>query len=259
VNLTNNIGKKYGKKNWEEFEEKIWKKIPYKKQISIILGISFIILNYFIVYIVVPKFDKFIVSGRPIFYMVPFAFSTYLCFGVVLLSGLLHFLKKISWNQLHNFLPTEEFSDLLLVSGAQTGIVMGATTIIVGMIWSYAEWGYFWQWEPRQTSTLIMWLALVGLLIFREMLDEKNPEKRALISAVFGIATFPSVLLSNYVVGALHPPPQQTPLGTGVGMYLMLNFLFIGGLALALIFLSFQVNKINVRLQKIRRIRMEEA
>jgi len=233
---------------------KIWNKNPYKKQTIVVLGISFIILNYYIVYIVVQPFQGFQVSGHPIFYMVPFAFSTYLCFGIVLLSGLLHFLKKFL-----NFLPTEEFSDLLLVSGAQTGIVLGATTIIVGMIWSYAEWGYFWQWEPRQTSTLLMWLALVGLLVFREMLDEKNPEKRALISAVFGIATFPSVLLSNFVVGALHPPPQQTTLGTGVGMYLMLNFLFIGGLALALIFLSLQVNKIDVRLQKIRRIRMEEA
>ena len=38
-----------------------------------------------------------------------------------------------------------------------------------------------------------------------------------------------------------------------------LNFLFIGGLAVALIYLSFQVNKIDVRLQKVRRIRMEEA
>jgi len=233
---------------------KIWNKNPYKKQTIIILGISFIILNYYLVFIVVQPFQGFQVSGHPIFYMVPFAFSTYLCFGIVLLSGSLHFLKKV-----FNFLPTEEFSDLLLVSAAQTGIVLGATTIIVGMIWSYAEWGYFWQWEPRQTSTLLMWLALVGLLVFREMLDEKNPEKRALISAVFGIATFPSVLLSNFVVGALHPPPQQTTLGTGVGMYLMLNFLFIGGLALVLIFLSLQVNKIDVRLQKIRRIRMEEA
>ncbi len=236
---------------WDKFGKKIWDKIPYKKQIFIVLGISFIILNYFFVYIVVKPFQGFQVSGRPIFYMVPFAFSTYLCFGVVLVSGLLHFVKK--------YLNSEGLPDLLLVSGAQAGVVMGATTIIVGMIWSYVEWGYFWQWEPRQTSTLIMWLALVGLLIFREMLDEKNPEKRALISAVFGIATFPSVLLSNYVVGALHPPPQQTTLGEGVGMYLMLNFLFIGGLAVGLIYLSYKVNKIDVRLQKVRRIRMEEA
>ena len=251
VNLERMIVDFIADKIWDKFGKKIWEKIPYKKQIFSVLGISFIIINYFIVYIVVKKFQGFEISGRPIFYMVPFAFSTYLCFGVVLLSGLLHFVKK--------YTHKEGFADLLLVSGAQTGIVMGAITIIVGMIWSYVEWGYFWQWEPRQTSTLIMWLALVGLLIFREMLDEKNPEKRALISAVFGIATFPSVLLSNFVVGALHPPPQQTTLGTGVGMYLMLNFLFIGGLALVLIFLSLQVNKIDVRLQKIRRIRMEEA
>ncbi|MHA1967447.1 MAG: cytochrome c biogenesis protein CcsA [Candidatus Hodarchaeales archaeon] len=229
------------------------RELIYENRSRILLALAscFTIINFYLVYITVKSFQGFRVSGHPIFYMVPFAFSTYLCFGVVLLSGILYLVKK-------NF-PSEGFSDLLLVSGAQTGVVMGAITITVGMIWSYVEWGYFWQWEPRQTSTLIMWLALVGLLIFREMLDEKNPEKRALISAVFGIATFPSVLLSNYVVGALHPPPQQTTLGEGVGMYLMLNFLFIGGLAVTLIFLAFQVNKIDLKLQKVRRIKMEEA
>ena len=207
----------------------------------------FTIINYFFVFVVVKPFQGFNVSGHPIFYMVPFAFSTYLCFGIALFSAVLYLWRK------------DIRFDLFLVSGAQTGVVTGTITLIVGIIWSKPEWGYWWQWEPRQTATLIMWLAYVGLLVFREMIDEKNQEKKATLSAIFGIATSPSVPLSNFVVGALHPPPQQTGLGPGVGLYLMLNFLFIGLLTLILIYMSYRVNKIDFELKKIRTIKMQEV
>ncbi|NHK32424.1 MAG: hypothetical protein FK730_13805 [Asgard group archaeon] len=216
------------------------------RMVILILVLAFTVFNYYFVYIDIESFVDFNVSGHPIFYMVPFAFSTYLCFGIVLLMGALFLWKK------------QNRFDLILVSGAQVGALVGATTIIVGMIWSYVEWGYFWQWEPRQTATLIMWLAYVGLLIFRGMLDEKNPERRGTLSAIFGIATFPSVPLSNYVVGALHPPPQQTGLAEGVGQILMLNFLFIGLVTLLLVYLTYQVNEIDFHLKKIRQRKMED-
>ena len=219
-----------------------------EKKNKIILGLAivFTILNYYLILISVKSFQGFNVSGHPIFYMVPFAFSTYFCFGVVLISGILYLITK-----------NKKF-DVLLLAGTQTGVVAGAITLLVGIIWSYAEWGYFWQWEARQTITLIMWLAYVSLLIFRGMLDEKDPEKRATLTAIFGIATSPSVPISNFVVGALHPPPQQTALGEGLGMLLMLNFLFIGTLSILLIYVSYHVNEIELKLKWIRRVKLEE-
>ncbi|MHA2128326.1 MAG: cytochrome c biogenesis protein CcsA [Promethearchaeota archaeon] len=152
------------------FQERIQKN---QNLIGLAIISLFIVVNYYLILITVESFEGFNVSGHPIFYMVPFAFSTYLCFGIVLLMSVLFLWKK------------QNVFDLILVAGAQVGTLVGAITIIVGMIWSYVEWGYFWQWEPRQTATLIMWLAYVGLLIFRGMLDEKNPEKRGTLSAIF--------------------------------------------------------------------------
>lgn len=211
------------------------------------LLICFSILNYYFVFIAVKHFSGFTVSGHPIFYMVPFAFSTYLCFGIVLISGILYLWRK------------DQKFDFILLSSAQTGVVVGAITIIVGIIWSKAEWGYWWQWEARQTVTLIMWLAYVGLLIFREMLEEENHERKATLSAIFGIATSPSVPLSNYVIGALHPAPQQTSLGSGVGLYLMLNFLLIGILTIILIYIANRANRIDFTLKELRKTMMEQA
>ena len=197
-------------------------------------------------YILVKSFAGFNVSGHPIFYMVPFAFSTYICFAMVLIGSSLFLWKK------------DMQYDLFLVSSAQTGVLVGAITILLGMIWSYVEWGYFWQWEPRQTATLIMWLAYIGLLIFREIQDDRDHNKRATLTAIFGIATFPSVPLSNFVVGALHPPPQQTLLGPGVGIYLMLNFLFIGIITIKLISVTYRGKKLDFRIGEIRKRKMDE-
>lgn len=211
----------------------------------IVSGI-FIVINYFLIYISTGTFEGFNVSGHPIFYMVPFAFSTYICFLIVFLGSILFLWKK------------DLKFDFMLVSAAQVGVLVGAITIIVGMIWSYVEWGYFWQWEARQTITLIMWLAYVGLLIFREMMDVNDLERKALISSVYGIASVPSIPLSNYIVGALHPAPQQTALGEGLGMILMLNFVFIGTISIALIYMTYTVKKFDFTLKSIRKKKMDQ-
>ncbi|MFW9778323.1 MAG: cytochrome c biogenesis protein CcsA [Candidatus Heimdallarchaeota archaeon] len=223
---------------------------------TLLLGILilFMVINYYLVYIVVKPFTSgFTVSGHPIFYMVPFAFSTYICFAIVLLSGLYYIINTSVRKKQIGFR-----SDFLLVAAAQTGIVVGAITLITGILWSYAEWGYFWQWEPRQTATLIMWLAYIALLIFRGMLEEQNPQRRALLTAIFGIVVSPSVLLSNYTVGPLHPEPQQTALGEGVGMILMSNFLVAGIITLILVYLTFITNEIEFKLKNIRMLKLDQ-
>ncbi|MFX0115516.1 MAG: cytochrome c biogenesis protein CcsA [Candidatus Hodarchaeota archaeon] len=213
--------------------------------VILVLLSLFIIANYFVIFVSVEPFEGFTVSGHPIFYMIPFAFATYFCFALVLLSGILYLKKK------------KERYDLLLVSSAQIGILTGAITLMIGILWSYAEWGYFWQWEARQTATLIMWISYVALLILRGMFEDKDFEKRAVISATFGIVVSPSVPLSNFIVGALHPEPQQTTLGEGIGLILVMNFLFVLTVALILVYITYRMNKLDLMLKKVRMARME--
>lgn len=204
------------------------------------------VIVYYLVFISTKSFKGFTLSGHPIFYMLPFAFATYFCFGMVLISAIL-------------YLKTKEMKyDLIVVSGTKVGLIVGTITIVIGMIWSYAEWGYFWQWEARQTATLIMWMLYAALLVIRGMFEEKDTEKRAIVSAVFGIIASPSIPLSNFVVGALHPPPQQTSLGAGVGNVLGLSFLFVSAITVILLYITYRASKLESILKGIRMARMEE-
>ena len=217
------------------------------------LGILFVLANYALIYLGSQSMtltwleEGGTVSPLPIFYMVPFAFSTYVTFGISLMSGLLYFWKK------------DLKFDLLLVSSAQVGVILGAITIIVGMIWAKPEWGAFWDWNPRETITLIMWLIYVSVLIFRDMLEEENANKKAQISAIFGIIAFVSVPFTYIIVGDLHPTPGKTYYGTGAGIFIPINFLFVGIISLILIYFTYRTNLIDFTLKSIRKAKMEEA
>jgi heme exporter protein C len=230
--------------------QEIRKKLPL---ILFGLGALFATLNYSQIYLGFTTMSaNWITAGGsvsplPIFYMVPFAFSTYLTFGIALISGILFFWKK------------DLKFDLLLVSSAQVGVVIGAITIIVGMIWAKPEWGEFWDWNPRETITLIMWLIYVAVLIFRDMLEEENPEKKATISAIFGIIAFVSVPFTYVIVGNLHPNPETASYGTGAGIWIPINFLFIGVFSLILVYQTYRINLIDFTLKSMRKAKMEES
>jgi heme exporter protein C len=98
--------------------------------------------------------------------------------------------------------------DSLGVSSAEVGLAFITTVLITGPIWAKPAWGIYWTWDARLTSTFVLWLLYVCYLLLRTMIEE--PDKRALLSALFGIFSFLDVPL---VFGAIrwfrtqHPAP----------------------------------------------------
>ena len=101
------------------------------------------------------------------------------------------------------FIRTKDFKyDALSESGALLGLVYGLITLISGAIWANATWGVYWNWDPRETTTLILWFAYLGYFLLRMSIE--NPERRASSAAVFNILAFMTVPLS-YVSFILWP------------------------------------------------------
>jgi heme exporter protein C len=99
-------------------------------------------------------------------------------------------------------------SDWVGVSAAEVGLAFTTVVLITGPIWAHPVWGIWWTWDARLTSTFVLWLLYVSYLLLRNMLEE--PDRRALLSALFGIFAFLDVPL---VFGAIrwwrtqHPQP----------------------------------------------------
>jgi len=111
-------------------------------------------------------------------------------------------------------------------------VVFVTLALITGVIWARPIWGAWWTWEPRLTTTLILWLIYVAYLMVRAY--SSNPSQGARYSAVVGIVGFVDVPIVYYSViwwRSIHPSPVVGPLAQADAlegtMALILLFSFI--------------------------------
>src|SRR5437773_3759911 len=98
--------------------------------------------------------------------------------------------------------------DWLGVAGAEVGVACCTIGLLTGPLWGKPAWGIWWTWDPRLTTTFVLWLLYLAYLLLRSMVEQT--EKRARISAVFGIFAFldvPLVYVSNRFGRTQHPAP----------------------------------------------------
>ena len=76
-------------------------------------------------------------------------------------------------------------------------------------LWCNA-WGIWWEWDPRLTSTLVMWLVFCAFLMLRRF---GGPGSESLSAAVglFGAALVPFVYWSVNVWRGMHPKTTVVP------------------------------------------------
>ncbi|HJX95599.1 MAG TPA: cytochrome c biogenesis protein [Candidatus Acidoferrum sp.] len=120
----------------------------------------------------------------------------------------------------------EERWDSLGISSAEVGLAFITVVLITGPIWAKPAWGIYWTWDARLTSTFVLWLLYISYLLLRTLIEE--PDRRALLSALFGIFAFIDVPI---VFGAIrwwrtqHPAPVIMG-GPGSGLDPTMNKVF---------------------------------
>jgi heme exporter protein C len=98
--------------------------------------------------------------------------------------------------------------DWLGVSAAEVGVACCTAGLVTGPLWARPIWGIWWTWDARLTTTFILWLLYISYLMLRGLIEE--PERRATLSAVFGVFAFldvPLVYMSNRLWRTQHPQP----------------------------------------------------
>lgn len=133
-------------------------------------------------------------SYRVFYLHVPAAWVCYLSFGISLIASIM-FLKT-----------RNEKYDILADTTAFLGVVYASLTLVLGSIWANVAWGTYWNWDPRETTTLILWISYAGYLALRASIE--NIEKRAVLPAIYNIFAFATVPLSYISISfwqTLHP------------------------------------------------------
>lgn len=165
---------------------------------------------------------------RIMYIHVPAAVGSYLSFAIVATAGAIYLRRRQArW-------------DALAQASAEVGVLFTTITLITGSLWARAVWGWWWTWDPRLTTTLVLWLIYVAYLVMRQAIDD--PQRRARFSAIFGIIGFldvPVVHLSVEWWRSIHPPniasggtvldpAMQLALTVSTVAFLLVNLFLIG-------------------------------
>ncbi|MBO4301510.1 MAG: cytochrome c biogenesis protein CcsA [Desulfovibrio sp.] len=97
-------------------------------------------------------------------------------------------------------------ADRLAQASAEVGVMLCALALATGMLWARRSWGVWWTWDPRLTTTLVMWFIYAGYLIVRAL--DFSQQRRSIVCAVVGVVAFldvPLVFFSARVWRSIHP------------------------------------------------------
>jgi len=183
-----------------------------------------------------PQVEGLGFSTRVFYFHVPVAWMTVLAFLFSAIYSVQYLRKK------------EGLYDLKAESSARLGLLFSFLATISGSAWAKVTWGEYWNWDPRQTSILILMIIYLAYFTLRSSIDEFD--RKANLSAVYSLAAFATVPLLVFVIPriyeSLHPDPILNERGK-VEMSSTIRQLFLVSM-IGFTFLFFYIKSINDKL-----------
>ena len=75
--------------------------------------------------------------------------------------------------------------DHLALASTEVALLFCTIVLVTGPLWAKPAWGVWWTWEAKITTTLILWLLLLGCLMVRRYAE--SPEVGARLASILGI------------------------------------------------------------------------
>ena len=97
-------------------------------------------------------------SGMPAYWMV------YAAVVALIVGGILLGRRRIAER-----LPALEILDDIMYKAIAVGFAFFTVATILGALWAADAWGAYWQWDPKETWALIVWLNYAAWLHMRMM------------------------------------------------------------------------------------------
>lgn len=169
-------------------------------------------------------------AAQRLFYLhVPAAWVGFLAFAVVFVASV-------------GFLGTRRRGfDLTAHASTEVGVVFTTLAIATGMVWGRYAWGVWWSWDPRLTTTFILWFIYVVSLMVRAYGGTGGrPARFAAVLGIIGFLDIPLIHLSVLWWRSLHPLPVVARAeGFGSGLHpAMLQALLVNVAAFTLLYLA---------------------
>ncbi len=182
----------------------------------------------------VPTESSMGIIQRIFYFHVPAAITPFLAFFVTFVASIGYLAtRRLAW-------------DHVALSSVEIGVTFCTIVIVTGPLWARPVWGSWWPWDPRLTTTLILWLLYIAYLLLRSY--SENREQQARFCAVLGIVAFLDVPIVYFSVkwwrgvhpivfgsggGGIAPRMMHTFLAALVTFFLLYAFMLFHRVRLA--------------------------
>jgi heme exporter protein C len=134
-------------------------------------------------------------SSRILYFHVPLAWTAFIAFYMA------------AWWSFRSLRSRRREHDHAAVAAVEIGFVYCLLATVTGALWARIMWGEYWNWDPRQTSIILVLIFYGAYLALRGALPDE--EKRARLSAVYaliGVAVTPFFFfIVPRITYSLHP------------------------------------------------------
>ncbi len=186
-------------------------------------------------------------ASRIFYFHVPQALVSFVAFAIAMVYSIIYLrTRKIS-------------ADSKAALAAEFGMVFCILATLSGAVFARVAWGSFWNWDPRETSILLLLVIYGAYFALRQSIAQ--PERRASFSAVYSILAFVTVPFLGFIVpriyDSLHPENTLVSQG-GINVEGYVAFIFFSSL-FCFLCLFIWLFKIGTRILTLEQRQLEES
>jgi len=145
-------------------------------------------------------------TSRILFFHVPQAWVATLSFLISMIGSAVYLAKR------------KVKADYVALSAAELGFLFCVLATVTGSIFAKVTWGSFWNWDPRETSIVILLMIYGAYFALRSAVSD--PERSRVFAGVYSILAFVTVPFLVFVVPrittSLHPENTMNPANPGM-------------------------------------------
>jgi heme exporter protein C len=197
-------------------------------------------LTLYLVFLWVPTELNLGVSQRIFYFHVPLGWLGMLSIVVVAIASAMHLLTgKEKW-------------DSLAYATAELGVLFASLILVTGVIWAKGDLGWWWTWDAKLTTTLILWFIYVGYLMVRAYAPKGSQGRRySSIVALIGAIDAPIIYMATVWWRTAHPELNTGPLAEdtdALGSGKIYLTLLVSAIAFTVLYVFMVVERYSMKL-----------
>ncbi len=140
-------------------------------------------------------------ASRILYFHVPLAWVSILAFIVAGIFSIAYLVDKK-----HTFTGLDEKA----YNSAALGLAFTILTVIAGSIWAKISWGVFWNWDPRETSIVIILLIYIAYFSIQGAMA--SSENRGMVGSAYLILAMVTLPFFAFLVPRIYPSLHPDPI-----------------------------------------------